>query len=76
MHFQIHHKHIPVLGGHDFWHWTLEKSDGTVVAQARGNKDAGAFGSEREARADIAQAKKSFRATNRCKVLSPGQEPS
>jgi hypothetical protein len=62
MHFQVHQD------AHGF-DWSLEKKEGPVCKSAK------RFLTEREARSDIAAAKKSFRATSRLRVLSPGEEP-
>lgn len=71
MHFQLHHTRVAVMGGHEFWKWTLEKADGSVVAQSRGDSILGEFSTEKEARSDIAAAKKSMKGAGRCRVVSP-----
>lgn len=72
MHFQIRKKNILGDTGGVIatrFVWALEKKEGQVCQSGR------SFDSEREARSDIAQAKKSFRATSRSKVFSPGEGP-
>lgn len=69
MHFQINrHMGLTAAPPHEkeLFSWTLMKTDGECVAMA-----AKVFDSEREARSDIAAAKKSMRAAGRCKVFSP-----
>lgn len=68
MHFQVNHITKMDSIGVNTFNWTLEKKEGTVC------QSADVFASEREARSDIAAAKKSFRATSRLRVLSPGEE--
>jgi hypothetical protein len=69
MHFQLHNPALQggYLGKYD---WTLEKKDGAVC------RSYGTFATEKEARSDIAATKTSMKGAGRCKVLSPGEEPS
>lgn len=69
MHFQItEYPHVGVLDGKSSFMWSLEKADGPVAVSPS------EFDTEKEARSQIAAAKKSMRAAGRCKVLSPGEE--
>ena len=72
MHFQIHKRtglQAKLPHEIEFFTWSLEKADGPVCQSAV------TFETEKEARSNIAQAKKSFRATSRSKVFSPGEGP-
>lgn len=76
MHFQIRHEHVleevrdvfghDIVPEHDEFTWTLENVKGEVVC-------AGPhwFASEREARSQIARAKKTMAGAGRFKVKSP-----
>jgi hypothetical protein len=71
MHIQINHyadsgepeAGIPAI---EVWGWSLVKADGTVICRGPTS-----FSSEKEARSQIAEAKKSMKGASRCKVLSP-----
>ena len=70
MHFQItRYADVGVPGagipGVEFYGWVLVKSDGPVCRSARN------LTTEKEARSDIAQAKKTMKGAMRAKVLSP-----
>jgi hypothetical protein len=71
MHFQIRETRAAVPWKGTIvtkYNWTLEKKEGVVC------KSATFFDSEKEARSDIAAAKRSMRAAGRCRVQSPDEE--
>ena len=67
MHFQIT-KHTEsgygVIGDAVWFDWRLEKKDGAVAKSPR------TFDTEKAARSQIAEAKKSMKGAGRCKVVS------
>lgn len=64
--FNIHRQlRVPNDRTLDKFSWTLDRADGSVVCA--GGRE---FDSEKEARSDIAQAKKSMKGATRCKVVT------
>lgn len=64
--FKLHKDNSPPsMTDYEAWTWLLERADGSVVCHGPQ-----AFGSEKEARSNIAQAKRSMKGAMRCKVVT------